>query len=605
LIYNNLIALLAVVLLLSTSSVPEASRFSLTETSFMFFLKGFLFFLFNTWLFRRSVRHMAGYLKAEQKGVMLAIACLATDIFFLDIKYFLSDLPFVDSLPVLCQIGGLGIYFAYLLTMWLVAQRSYARVTGLYAKTTAFLSTNLKINLALLLPWITLSLLADGLLLIKYPPLQKILATEIGNGIVFFIFFLILMAGFPVIMVRLWECTPLPEGSAREAIKTFCRDQKVKYREICLWPLFGGRMLTAGVLGIIGRFRYLLITPSLLQALSPEEVQAVMAHETGHVKRFHLPLYLFVLTGLIPLLSFVTVPGELFFLWQPETFLQIAELFGNDLGKLMTFITVMSLVALVVLYVRFLFGYFMRNFERQADVYSYHAIGYIAPLVRVFEKIALLSGNTRDEPSWHHFGIGQRVDFLLKCQNKPQTARQHDVKVHISLVIYGLFLLSGIFFMIHPPNVTALDSTNKEQALVFLEWQARNEPENYIWHQSLGDLQIEVKNEAAALVSYERALALAPEDGLLLNNIAWLLVTAENVTLRDLERGLELARRAVQALERGFVLDTLATALWMNGNKEEALALEMRAMEMDPDQEEYYREQMERFLVPPGEQPDR
>jgi len=548
---------------------------------------------------------MAGYLKAEQKGVILAIVFLAIDIFLLDIKYFLAKLPLVDSMPVLGQIGGLSIYFSYLLTMWLVARSSYVMVTGSIEKPSTFLSTNLKINLALLLPWISLSLVADSLVLIKYPPLEKILASDWGSGMIFFIFFFILLAGFPVIMVRLWNCTPLPEGKTREAIEKFCREQRLKYREICLWPLLGGRMLTAGVLGIIGRFRYLLITPSLLQALTPEEVQAVMAHETGHVKRFHLPLYLFILIGLIPLLSFVTVPGELFLLWQPEKFLQVVELFGNDLGKVMTFITVMSLVVIVVLYVRFLFGYFMRNFERQADVYSYNAIGYIAPLVRVFEKIALLSGNNRDEPSWHHFGIGQRVDFLLKCQNTPGVARRHNVKVYLSLAIYGLCLVTGIFYSARTQEAFLPESSGKELALVVLEWKVRSEPENYLWHQSLGDLQATEKNEAIALASYEKAFALAPDNGELLNNFAWLLVTAEDLALRDPERGLELARKAVQALERGFVLDTLATALWLNGHKEEALAMEMRAIKLDPDGQDFYRQQMERFLVPPEELPKR
>ncbi len=594
---------MAVVLLLSTSTVPEVPRFSLPETCLIFFLKWTVYLFLVRRVFGPRVRRMAGYLKAEQKGFLLAVGFLALDIFLLDINYFLADLPLMKTLPALQSVVGLMVYFSYLLTMWIVARPSYVRVTGSIEKPAAFLAANLKINLALLLPWISLSLVADGLLLIKYPPVEKILASEWGSGIVFFSFFLILLAGFPAVMVWLWGCTPLPAGKARDEIEHFCRQQRLRYREIFLWPLFGGRMLTAGVLGIIGRFRYLLITPALLESLTLEEVRAVMAHEAGHVKRFHMPLFLFILFGLSLLLPFSAYPGALFLLWQPEMFLRIVQFLGNDPGKVLTFISMASLLVLVIIYVRFLFGFFMRNFERQADVYSAQVLGGVGPLVRVFEKIAMLSGSNRDAPSWHHFGIGQRVAFLLKCQDEPGVARRHDLKVYLFLAVYGLCVAVGIFFTAHHSAGNFLPESSVKLASAVLEWKVRTEPGNYLWHQSLGDLQVAEEKETAALSAYETALSLAPDNGELLNNFAWLLVTADDPAVRDLQRGLILAQQAAALLERGFVLDTLATALWMNGQKEEALAVEMRAIKLDPDERDYYRIQMERFLDPPDELP--
>jgi len=77
-------------------------------------------------------------------------------------------------------------------------------------------------------------------------------------------------------------------GLVRTHIEAFCRRQNLKYADILIWPLFEGQILTAGVMGLVRRFRYLLFTPALLQSLSVEEVDAVMAHEIGHVKRYHL-----------------------------------------------------------------------------------------------------------------------------------------------------------------------------------------------------------------------------------------------------------------------------------------------------------------------------
>jgi Zn-dependent protease with chaperone function len=54
------------------------------------------------------------------------------------------------------------------------------------------------------------------------------------------------------------------------------------------WPIFEGRMLTAGIMGLVPRYRYILITESLMDVLSIEELKAVVAHEMGHAKYRHL-----------------------------------------------------------------------------------------------------------------------------------------------------------------------------------------------------------------------------------------------------------------------------------------------------------------------------
>ncbi len=64
-------------------------------------------------------------------------------------------------------------------------------------------------------------------------------------------------------------------------------------------------------MGLIQKFRYILVTPSLLQLLEPEEIDAVIAHEIGHVKRKHLVFYLLFLVGYM-LLSYVTFDMILF-----------------------------------------------------------------------------------------------------------------------------------------------------------------------------------------------------------------------------------------------------------------------------------------------------
>ena len=249
----------------------------------------------------------------------------------------------------------------------------------------------------------------------------------------------------------------------------------------------------------------------------------------------------------------------------------------------------------MLIYFRFIFGYFIRNFERQADLYVFKAQGTSAPLIRSFEKIAVLSGNIRDEKSWHHFGIGERIDFLEKCEQDPMLIRRQDRKVYTSMGIYFLIILCVVLGMQRIDVESMAAGLETRYAEAILEQKLKQEPENSLWLQLFGDLMQKKEMEKKAIEAYDKALALNPMNAELNNNLAWLLLTARDKSVRDPVRALTLARTAAMLKEEGFILDTLATAFWANGLVEEALALEVKAGQIDPDNIRYYRSQWEKF----------
>jgi len=94
---------------------------------------------------------------------------------------------------------------------------------------------------------------------------------------------------------------------------------------------------------------------------------------------------------------------------------------------------------------------------------------------------------------------------------------------------------------------------------------------------------------------YERVLSLDDSHPIALNNLAWILLTADDVELRDKKRALALAQRAV-ALERSPVfLDTLAEALYQNGFAQEAVEKIQEAITLARDNVEYYKMQLLKF----------
>ena len=84
---------------------------------------------------------------------------------------------------------------------------------------------------------------------------------------------------------------------------------------------------------------------------------------------------------------------------------------------------------------------------------------------------------------------------------------------------------------------------------------------------------------ADAASAYRAALALAPDYGPALNNLAWLLATHPDATVRDGAEAVRLAELAVSSADAPTpgLLDTLAAAYAAAGRFEEAARTAARA----------------------------
>ncbi|MCI5118171.1 MAG: peptidase M48 Ste24p [Candidatus Electrothrix sp. LOE1_4_5] len=601
-IYNNIIYFLAVIFAVSTAATPEQPwlapwlglpLFILLLLTFSLLVKK----LFGLSYFSSSQRYFA----AEKKATLLATVLFIASFFIFDIKYYAQPLSLRNTLPTGANLLGLLVFFGFLVLMWLQAWPSYQRVFHSSIPRRDFVINNITTNLTIVLPWLILSLLFD---LLEHLSVSGMLAMDNWlqgpwRELFFFLIFLVLLGGFfPPLVHRLWGCVPMEQGPLRQSIERFFQSQNFSAK-ILYWPLFEGRMITAGVMGIVPRYRYLLLTPALLSALDQEELEAVLAHEIGHVKRYHLILYLLLFLGFSLFAEALSTPLYLLlsshdWLYQLVNWLQISP------DKLLTSAVAVSLFVLMLLYFRFLFGYFIRNFERQADLYVFQAQNTAFPLIRSFEKIAAMSGNIRDKKNWHHFGIGERIDFLEQCENNRKSIQLHHWKVYGSLVVYCLLLSAGLWSLHHLDTTQLSKRSENRYMQAMLTERIRQEPENSQLLKLFGDVMLQNKKERAALHAYERAiqvapLTLSPE---LANNLAWLLLTAKDHSLRDPVRALELASSAAHLSEKnkkGYILDTLATALWANNRVQEAVAVEEQAAALDPDNFSSYQKRRDTF----------
>ncbi|MCI5138664.1 MAG: hypothetical protein D3922_09690, partial [Candidatus Electrothrix sp. AR1] len=131
----------------------------------------------------------------------------------------------------------------------------------------------------------------------------------------------------------------------------------------------------------------------------------------------------------------------------------------------------------------------------------------------------------------------------------------HDWKVYCSLAVY-VFLISAVSWSLHHLDTESLyDSSQAHYAKVVLEVleeKIQQEPESSRWFKWFGDLMVKNGKELAALQAYEKAVASPPVSPELANNMARLLLTAKDHSLRDPVRALALARSAARFSEQGL-----------------------------------------------------
>jgi Zn-dependent protease with chaperone function len=593
-IYNNIIYFLAVVFAVSVSAAPDQTWLPPWLALSLFALLLLAFSLIAKRMFSPSRISSSGqYFAAEKKVSILATVLFIASFFAFDLKYYTQPLSWNNNLPALANLFGLLFFFVFLTIMWLRAWPRYQQIFYSSVSSGDFVLNNIKTNLTIILPWLVLSLGFDLLTSLPVAGLENWLRGTWGDLFVFLIFLVLLGLLFPPVVLRLWGCRPMEPGPLRDSIERFFQRQDFS-AGIFYWPLFEGRMVTAGVMGIVPRYRYLLLTPGLLSALDQEELEAVLAHEIGHVKRYHLVLYLILFLGFSLIAEAVSEPLSLFLL-KSDWFDQLLSWLQVSPNKLLIFFVAAIIFILMLLYFRFLFGYFIRNFERQADLHVFKAQKTAFPLIRSFEKIAAMSGNIRDKKNWHHFGIGERIDFLEKCGHNPKHIRLHDWKVYGSLAVYFFLVSIGTWALYHLDTEELSGRLHARYLQVILEEEIEKSPGNIQLFKQLGDVMLKQGEERAALHAYEKAIQSPPVSLELANNLARLLLTAQDRSLRDPVRALDLARSAAHFSEQGYILDTFATALWANNRVEEAVAVTRKAAVIDQENPAYYQNRLRIF----------
>ena len=134
--------------------------------------------------------------------------------------------------------------------------------------------------------------------LIGFPLLWALLSLVRWTGESWWIWGFALMFGFQLLMLVLYpkvilplfnKLTPLPEGELRTRLMAL--GDRTGFRASTIEVIDGSKRSghsNAYFTGF-GRFRRIVLFDTLIAQLTPEELEAVLAHEIGHYRRGHIP----------------------------------------------------------------------------------------------------------------------------------------------------------------------------------------------------------------------------------------------------------------------------------------------------------------------------
>jgi Zn-dependent protease with chaperone function len=601
--FGNFLYFIVVLLIYLTYQPSEETNFNGFETILFFVGLIFFFFYLTAFLFRRIEKRIAigNFSQLDSlfhsillRQTIMAIVVFAIDVYVLNLPSFLIDIPLFNMIPTIEALLFLGLFVFYLALVWACAYGPYRKLYRSDISKRSYVFSNISFSVPILLPWLILSGFADLIRALPFEWPARFLNTTEGEVTYFLIFLFVVAVIGPAMIQKFWQCKPLEAGEHRTRIENLCRKAGLAYADILYWPIFGGKMITAGVMGLIKRFRYILVTPSLLRLLEPAEIDAVIAHEIGHVKRKHLVFYLMFFVGYM-LLSYVAFDMILFGIIYAEPVYWFIQKTGFDQNTVLSAIFSLVIIIVFLIYFRFIFGFFMRNFERQADAYVFSLFDSAQPLISTLQKIVTTSGQSADRPNWHHFSIKERIDYLRKCEYDREWINKHHRKVKkgIGIFLAGMLLIGVIGYQLNLGVIG--DKLNQNFIEKVITRELQKSPDNPNLYRLLGDLYYSRKDYEGVKFAYEKAIELRLNDPHVLNNLAWLYATCEIESLRNPERALNLAKLAAQIEPSSYIFDTLAESYFVNGMYPEAIEAGERALKLAKSNHSYYRGQLDKF----------
>ncbi|HEY1628279.1 MAG TPA: M48 family metallopeptidase, partial [Tepidisphaeraceae bacterium] len=262
----------------------------------------------------------------------------------------------------------------------------------------------------------------------------------------------------PEVLKRVLHTQPLPASPLRTRLETLCQRTGMRYRDILLWRT-NYNMGNAAVMGLVPRMRYILLSDVLLETMTDQQIEAVFAHEIGHVKHWHMGWYI-VMVATLMLLIFgpVQMISSQLDKWHRPDWI------GDGVLS-----SVIGLGGFLLI-----FGYLSRWFERQADVFAARTMEhnlpelaaapsqtYVGPrgattFASALYRVAIINNIPLSARNFTHGSIAQRMNYVQTLSADPTRTVRFDRSMSLLYAVMIFILLACgawaiVAWGIHPP----------------------------------------------------------------------------------------------------------------------------------------------------------
>lgn len=372
---------------------------------------------------------------------------------------WLLSWPGVTSLPLVGTLPALLPFLSALVVGWIVEypyhravrsyiaaqQRSMGRPVTSVWSLGEMLIYNLRHHVLFVLAPVSLILLATESLQLYVAPL----VTGLRYGGLVLAGGAILVAGSvffiaPLMIVRIWKTSPLPPGELRDELQALCNTLGLGHRDILVWHS-GGILANAGVVGVAGPVRYVLLSDGLIQGLNPMQIRAVFAHEAGHIVFHHIFFAaLFAVSSVLLCGSLGDLTSQL--LREVDLAADWSDWIGGGLA-----------FGLLGAGWWIGFGHISRCFERQSDVIGaalsdQHDVNALRTadvtpqgaytFATALEEVGRLNGISRRQRNWRHGTLASRVAYVLDLAGRGGSSQ--DIHARVRRIKRGLWALTAL-----------------------------------------------------------------------------------------------------------------------------------------------------------------
>lgn len=233
-------------------------------------------------------------------------------------------------------------------------------------------------------------------------------------------FLLLVFATSSYVIPSLMGAAVLPSGPLRAHLEGIAAEAGFRPHEIFCWHAARGAA-NAFVTGLLPMGRSVFLSHGLLEALSPEELGAVFAHEVGHVRRRHSWILGALAAAFLLLATGLEASGPM------------EDLKGW--GELP--VAALSGFALLGFW-GLLFPWMSRRIERDADLY---AASRVSAMPRALLRVAAWNGMNLEKRGWRHFSIRRRLEEI-SWANSPER-RRHEHEFAAVCATAAILMLAG------------------------------------------------------------------------------------------------------------------------------------------------------------------